>query len=48
VSLPRHPDISPTTPEALWCGAPMEFGYAVSVIADSCELAEARAAPSQM
>lgn len=41
----RQPDIDPRTPEALWGGAEMEFGYAVSVIADACEIAEARAAP---
>jgi hypothetical protein len=41
----RHPDIHPSTPEALWGGAEMEFGYAVDVIWEACEFAEARAAP---
>jgi hypothetical protein len=41
----RHPDIDPSTPGALWGGAEMEFDYAVSVYADACEFAEARAAP---
>jgi hypothetical protein len=41
----RHPDIGPSTPVALWGGEEMDFSYAVSVIWDACELAEARAAP---
>jgi hypothetical protein len=45
VSVPRHPDIGPDTPLSLWGGETMEFSYAVSVIADACEFAEARAAP---
>jgi hypothetical protein len=45
VLLAQHPEISPDTPGALWGGAEMEFGYAVSVIWDACESAEARAAP---
>jgi hypothetical protein len=45
VRTPRHPDITPSTPWSLWGGAEMEFGYTVSVIADACEFAEARAAP---
>ena len=45
VALDRRPDISPTTPAALWGGEAMHFSYAVSVIADSCAFAEARAAP---
>jgi hypothetical protein len=46
VSAPNRPDINPGTAEALWGGAALEFGYAVSVIADACEFAEARAAPT--
>jgi Domain of unknown function (DUF222)/HNH endonuclease len=46
VNLQPRPDIGPSTPEALWGGAGMEFSYAVSVIADACEFAEARAAPT--
>jgi hypothetical protein len=46
ITLARNPDIGPSTPEALWGGAEMEFGYAVDVIWDACELAEARAAPA--
>ena len=46
VTLERHLDIAPSTPLSLWGGAEMEFGYAVSVIADACEFAEARAAPT--
>lgn len=42
----KHPDIGPETPAALWGGEEMQFGYAVSVIADACEFAEARAAPA--
>ncbi len=41
----QHPDLDPSTPSALWGGAEMEFDYAVSVIADACAFAEARAAP---
>lgn len=41
----RHPDIDPSTPGALWGDGEMEIGYAVSVIADACAFAEARAAP---
>ena len=44
-SWQQRPGISPTTPEALWGGAEMEFSYAVSVITDAREFAEARAAP---
>jgi hypothetical protein len=46
VTLERHPDIGPSTPAALWGGEEMHFSYAVSVIADACEFAEARAAPA--
>jgi hypothetical protein len=42
----QHPDVGPSTAEALWGGAEMEFSYAVSVIADAREFAEARAAPT--
>jgi hypothetical protein len=45
VSLKRNPDIGPSTPFSLWGGEAMQFSYAVSVIADACEFAEARAAP---
>lgn len=45
VILEKDPRISPSTPEALWGGVDLEFSYAVSVIADACEFAEARAAP---
>ncbi|HSS94951.1 MAG TPA: DUF222 domain-containing protein [Candidatus Dormibacteraeota bacterium] len=45
VVLEREPSIGPLTPWSQWGGERMDFGYAVSVIADSCELAEARAAP---
>ena len=38
-------EIDPDTPRALWGGADMDFSYAVSVIADAREFAEARAAP---
>lgn len=41
----EHPNIGPETPAALWGGEEMQFSYAVSVIADACEFAEARAAP---
>jgi Domain of unknown function (DUF222)/HNH endonuclease len=44
--LAQYPNIDPSTPEALWGGAEMEFSYAVSVIANAREFAEARAAPS--
>jgi len=44
--LAQRPDIGPRTPEALWGGEEMQFSYAVSVIWDACELAEARAAPA--
>jgi hypothetical protein len=37
--------VDPDTPRALWGGAAMDFSYAVSVIADAREFAEARAAP---
>jgi hypothetical protein len=46
VTLERNPSIDSRTPIALWGGERMEFGYAVSVIADSCAFAEARAAPA--
>jgi Domain of unknown function (DUF222)/HNH endonuclease len=46
VTFVRNPSIDSRTPGALWGGERMEFGYAVSVIADSCALAEARAAPA--
>lgn len=46
VTLQRNPDIGPLTPWSLWGGARMDFDYAVSVIANSCEFAEARAAPT--
>ena len=42
----QHPDIGPETPAALWRGEAMQLSYAVSVIADACEFAEARAAPA--
>jgi hypothetical protein len=45
VLIAQHPTIGPTTPEALWGGAEMEFSSAVSVIAEAREFAEARAAP---
>ena len=37
--------IDPDTPRASWGGAEMDFSYAVSVIAEAREFAEARAAP---
>jgi hypothetical protein len=46
VSVPKLPDIGPSTPLSLWGGESMQFDYAVSVIADACEFAEARAAPT--
>ena len=46
VSFERNSSIDSRTPGALWGGERMEFGYAVSVIADSCAFAEARAAPN--
>jgi hypothetical protein len=45
VTLKRYPGIDPRTPGALWGGEEMQFSYAVGVIADACEFAEARAAP---
>jgi hypothetical protein len=42
----RHPNVDPDTPTALWGGEEMDFSYAVSVIADGREFAEARAAPT--
>lgn len=45
VTLERNPSIGPLTPWSQWGGERMEFDYAVSVIADSCEFAEARVAP---
>ena len=42
----EHPDIGPQTPAALWGGEEIQLSYAVSVIADACEFAEARAAPA--
>src|ERR1700694_4572994 len=44
INLARE-TIDPDTPRALWGGAEMDFSYAVSVIADAREFAEARAAP---
>jgi hypothetical protein len=44
VSVPRNPDIGPSTPLSFWGGEAMQFSYAVSVIADPYEFAEARAA----
>jgi hypothetical protein len=41
----QNPDIGPHTPVAQWGGEEMDFSYAVSVIWDACEFAEARAAP---
>jgi hypothetical protein len=41
----QRPDIGPRTPEAQWGGEEMQFSYAVSVIWDACEFAEARAGP---
>ena len=46
VSAHRHPDIGPSTPLSLWGGEAMQFSYAVSLIADACAFAEARAAPN--
>jgi hypothetical protein len=46
VILEKDRRITPSTPEALWGGVDLEFSYAVSVIADACEFAEARAAPN--
>jgi hypothetical protein len=46
VILEKDRRITPSTPEALWGGVDLEFSYAVSVIADVCEFAEARAAPN--
>jgi hypothetical protein len=46
VTLDWRPDIGPTMPEAQWGGEAMHFSYAVSVIADACAFAEARAAPT--
>ena len=46
VTLEKDRRITPSTPEALWGGVDLEFSYAVSVIADACEFAEARAAPN--
>ena len=37
---------APETARALWGGAAMDFDYAISVYADACEFAEARAAPA--
>ena len=45
IILEKDPGIRPSTAEALWGGVDLEFSYAVSVIADACEFAEARAAP---
>jgi hypothetical protein len=45
VTLERNPRIDSHTAGATWGGGRMDFGYAVSVIADSCAFAEARAAP---
>ena len=47
VILEKDPRISPSTPEALWGGVELDFSYAVGVIADACEFAEARA-PNQI
>lgn len=44
VNLDRE-KIDPDTPRALWGGVTLDFSYAVSVIADAREFAEARAAP---
>ena len=41
----KLPEIGPATPAAFWGGAELQFSYAVSVIADACDFAEARAAP---
>jgi hypothetical protein len=41
----RNPSISPLTPWSEWDGARMDFDYAVSVYANACEFAEARAGP---
>ena len=46
IILEKDRRITPSTPEALWGGVDLEFSYAVSVIADACEIAEARAAPN--
>jgi hypothetical protein len=45
VMLQPNPAIGPLTPWSQWGGARMDFDYAVSMIANSCEFAEARAAP---
>jgi hypothetical protein len=45
VVLEKNPDIGPLTPWSQWGGATLDFGYAIGVYADACELAEARAAP---
>ncbi|HEY2599765.1 MAG TPA: DUF222 domain-containing protein [Candidatus Dormibacteraeota bacterium] len=39
----RHPEITAGIPVAEWGGADMDFDYAVSVTADACAFAEARA-----
>lgn len=45
VTLEKDPRISPHTPVSEWGGARMDFDYAISVFANACEFAEARAAP---
>jgi hypothetical protein len=42
----QHPNIDASTALSLWGGEEVDCGYAVSVIADACALAEARAAPA--
>ena len=45
VSVQTRPGMGPDTSLSLWGGETMQFSYAVSVIADACEFAEAGAAP---
>ena len=45
VALEKNPSIGPLTPWSEWGGARMDFDYALSVLVNSCEFAEARAAP---
>jgi len=46
VMVERNPTIGPLTPWSQWGGARMDFDHAVNVIANSCDFAEARAAPA--
>jgi hypothetical protein len=45
VTLQPDQGVGPLTPWSEWGGVRLDFDYAVSVIANSCEFAEARAAP---